>query len=156
MKHLNEYITEKLRINSKIKLKEKEYIYHPIVKDQLKDIIKYLLSKNRDADLNIIDVSKIKDMSYLFGNLDPGNIDISEWDVSNVTDMSYMFMGCDSFNSDLSMWDVSNVKEMKNMFYGCQKFNSDLSNWNISKVTNMKYMFWRCDSIKKLPDWYKE
>ena len=58
-------------------------------------------------------------MSSLFRNLDPYNIDISEWDVSNVEDMEYMFFGCEKFNSDLSRWDVSNVENMGYMFGNC-------------------------------------
>jgi len=49
---------------------------------QLKDIIK---KSPDDADLNHLDVSKIKSMKELFhGSKFNGNI--SEWDLSNVTD----------------------------------------------------------------------
>ena len=50
---------------------------------------------NWEANLNMIDTSKITDMSYLF---------------STVT-------GLEKFNGNISKWNTSNVKNMSNMFY---------------------------------------
>ena len=162
----------------------KDILYHPKTKEELIDYIKEQLKiQGPDANLNIIDVSKITSMNYLFFNLNIRNIDISNWNMSRVRDMSGMFNGCENFNSDLSKWDVSkvedmyfmfyecasfnsdlskwnvsNVKDMAHMFYGCEKFNSDLSEWNVSKIKNkvkyMRYMFDGCKSLKKIPSWY--
>ena len=127
MKKLNQYITEKLRIN-KDSIK---YHYYPKNKKELRSLIQKLLKeRGNDTDLNDIDVSNITDMSELFKDLDIHNIDISEWDVSNVENMEYMFFGCENFNSDLSNWDVSNVKYMGHMFY-------------------------ECNSLKNKPSWYR-
>ena len=107
MKQLNQYITEKLKINKDIKVKE--YNYHPKDKDELESLINTLIKeRGKNADLNDIDVSNITDMSKLFINLDPHNIDISEWNVSNVENMKRMFDNCKNFNSDISNWNVSN------------------------------------------------
>ena len=61
MKQLNQYITEKLRINkdsNKI-----EYHYHPKDRDELRSLIKELLKeRGKNADLNDINVSDITDM----------------------------------------------------------------------------------------------
>ena len=104
MKTINNYIQEKLNLS--------KGIIKPKFKDEIQWIIKERLQKDKNADLNDIDVSGIKDMSYLFTGVNPHNIDISEWDVSNVKNMFNMFNYCDNFNCDLSEWDVSNVTNM--------------------------------------------
>ena len=137
-------------------LAQKDIMYHPRTKDELIKCIKEQLDlQGPDANLNIIDVSKITDMSYLF-ELDVRNIDISKWDVSRVKNMRSMFVSCTLFNSDLSKWDVSGVEDMMDMFYNCKSFNSDLSKWNVSQVTGVYGMFNRCASLKKLPSWYEK
>ena len=140
MKSLKSYIQEKLIIK-----KRNQYKYFPQTKDELKAIIeKRIKDKGNEADLNDIDVSNIKDMSYLFGGEIDFNGNISCWNVSHVTDMRYMFRYCKSFNQDISSWDVSNVTNMDNMFDGCIIFNKDISNWDVSKVKTMYGMFYGC------------
>ena len=136
---------------------QKDIIYHPKTWKELKTCIKEQLKlQGPDANLNIIDVSKITDMHGLFVNLDIRNIDISKWDVSKVEDMHNMFDECMSFNSDLSKWDVSKINDMSFMFYKCTSFNSDLSKWDVSKVEYMDDTFFRCKSLKKIPSWYEK
>ena len=160
------------------------YIYHPKTNIELEECIKKEIDRQGpDANLNLIDVSKITDMSGLFTNVKKiiRNIDISEWDVSNVEDMAgmfwycrnfncdlskwnvskvedihFMFINCEHFNSDLSKWNVKNVTNMNSMFEGCANFNCDLSKWDVSKVDNMRCMFVGCKSLKKIPSWYEE
>ena len=138
-------------------LTQKDIIYHPHTRDELIDCIREQLDlQGPDANLNIIDVSKITDMQSLFWrlNLNLGNIDISNWNVSNVKEMCDMFYRCENFNSDLSKWDVSNVKDMSGMFSGCKSFNSDLSNWDVSNVKDMSGMFSGCKSFNSdLSNW---
>ena len=139
MKPLTYYIQEKLIIK-----KSNNYKYFPETKKELKDIIiKRIKAKGNEVDLNDIDVSKITDMSDLFGGTD-FNGDISGWDVSNVTDMSRMFYRCEAFNQDISSWDVSNVINMDSMFWECKAFNKDISRWDVSKVENMNNIFKGC------------
>lgn len=137
MKTLKDYIFEAR--NKKIQ---------PKTKDELVALIKEEVKKNGwDCDLNYIDVSRITDMSYLFGydyetdydlNLFYG--DISKWDVSKVTNMEGMFYSNPDFNGDLSKWKVSKVENMGWMF--CQTtFNNDISKWDVSNVKNMNAMF---------------
>ena len=105
-------------------LVSKDITYHPRSKDELEEYIEEQLKlQGPDANLNIIDVSKITDMSNLFMGLNIRNIDISGWDVSKVTDMSNMFEGCKNFDSDLSKWDVSKVEDTYDMFFCCKNLS---------------------------------
>ena len=101
MKNLNQYISEKLVLNSNSKIRKQEYNYHPKTKDELIKIIKDEVEKNGwECDLNHIDVSQITNMSYLFSK-------------------AYNGYGLAKFNGDISKWDVSNVKNMTSMFDDC-------------------------------------
>ena len=157
MKNLQSIIQEKLRLDKNTR---SSYNYYPKTKEELRKILGERLIKDKNANLNDIDVSNIIDMGPdsedkgLFEKLDPHNINISEWDVSNVENMKYMFYECTNFNSDLSNWDVSNVENMRSMFYDCRNFNSDLSNWNVSNVINMYNMFYGCTKFNSnLNNW---
>ena len=105
------------------------YSCQPKTNEELKEIILKRISKEGlSCDLNDIDTSLIKDMSWLFYE-SKFNGDISDWDTSNVTNMRCMFSSSD-FNGDISKWDVSNVKNMLRMFYK-SNFNGDISKWDV-------------------------
>ena len=94
------------------------YSCQPKTNEELKEIIKYRISKEGpNCDLNDIDTSLIDDMSFLF------------WE--------------SSFNGDISKWDVSNIEDMCAMFFD-SKFNGDISNWKINKHCNVNDMFYNC------------
>ena len=112
MKNLKDIIIEKLNVKN---IKIHPYKYHPQTKEELRKILEERLTKDKNADLNDIDVSDITDMSSLFFRLFPHNIDISKWDVSKVENMESMFESS-GFNGDISKWDVSNVENMQFMF----------------------------------------
>ena len=152
MKKLNNYITERLKLTSKTY----NYTCQPKNRNELRKILEERLTKDKNADLNDIDVSQITDMgpsgAYnvgLFEGLNPHDIDISKWNVSNVTNMQYMFYQCKNFTgTGLENWDVSNVTDMSYMFCYCNNFTGKgLENWNVSKVTNMYAMFSRCENF---------
>ena len=143
MKSINNYIIESL------KLGKQRYSYHPKTKLELREIIlKRVKEEGNKVDLNNIDVSNITDMSGVFIRTN-FNGDISKWDVSKVKNMSFMFYDCTSFNSDISNWDVSNVNNMVGMFEECEFFNQDISKWNVSNVTDMHSMFYNCETFNK-------
>ena len=79
----------------------------------------------------------------MFNRCTEFNQDISKWDVSKVKNMSFMFAGCESFNQDISSWDISNVTDVRYMFHECTSFNQDLSSWTID-VDDIHNMFKDC------------
>lgn len=94
------------------------------------------------------DVSKVTDMTGMFGFTDVFNGNISQWNVGKVTNMQGMFQTNGVFNQDIGQWDVSSVTDMSFMFMGSYNgseyvsaFNQDISAWDVSSVTNMRYMF---------------
>lgn len=81
-------------------------------------VIKEEMKMNgNECNLNHLNVSDIKDMSYLFRNT-KFNGDISEWDVSKVKDMTFMFSGSD-FKGDLSKWTPYSLEHSINIFQDC-------------------------------------
>lgn len=155
----------------------------PTSNAELRSLIEQELERQcPDADLNFIDVSFVKDMSYLFEGLDIRNIKIDQWDTSNAEDMSGMFEGCDEFvGTGLENWDVGNVYNMSHMFedatlfigtgigrwdthnvvymyrmfQGAKAFTGDgIEKWDVRGVVDMRWMFYGATSFnRKLPDW---
>ncbi len=107
-------------------------------------------AKGNKVNLNYIDTSAITDMSALFRrysgfDLEDFNGDISDWDVSKVKDMSFMF-SVSAFNGDISDWDVASVENMSSMFQ-TSVFNGNISRWKVQNVTDMRYMFYEATSF---------
>ena len=54
------------------------------------------------------------------------NQPLNNWNVSKVKDMVFMFYNASSFNQPLNNWNVSNVTDMDSMFYEATSFNQPL------------------------------
>ena len=102
-----------------------------------------------DGDISRWNTYNIKDMSYLFSELDhiPGHSDITKWDVSNVIDINHMF---DRFRDKLAALQVLKNWHLKPVncsrvlrIYNKEQYNElviDLSNFDFSN-TNDAMMF---------------
>ena len=96
------------------------------------------------ANIDVPDLSRVTDMSYMFRGCTSFNQPLNNWDVSKVTYMSNMFANCTSFNQPLNNWNVSQVTRMWGMFQGCTSFNQSLNSWDVSMVTSMGSMLQGC------------
>ncbi len=155
--------------NKKVSLsKSKGEIIKPKNKAELSKLIK----KKRQY-LGDIDISNIKDLSYLFEPTEKKVWDVDEfinepvqrtdfggiekWDTSHVEDMSYMFCSFDFTqipeDSPLFKWisnlNTSNVINMNGMFAKSQGFNTDISKWNVSKVKYMGHTFYNAENFNQ-------
>ena len=132
--------------------KKNKYKYYPKTNEELQEIIINLTNQYRkEVDLNVIDVSNIKDFSYIFKNKPTFTGDVSEWNIFNGINFEEMFANCYNFNSVLNNWDVSNGINFTKMFYGCKKFNADLSNWNVENAKEWNN-FAKNSLLKKYPE----
>ena len=117
MKTLTEHINEALKIGKDLS-EWSSYSCQPKTSKELEQIVEDRIKKEGpNCDLNDIDTSLIKDMSYLFFKSE--------------------------FNGNISRWDVSNVESMASMF-AYSGFNQDISNWKINKDCNTIAMFKNC------------
>ena len=156
MKHINDYITEKLTLS---RTTVRHYQYEPKTKEELKELIQKRIDEtpiNDEIDLNDINTVHITDMSHLFYSLlgrfndkKHREFDVSEWDVSHVKYMGNMFSDCVSFNCDLSKWDTSSCTDMFAMFSYCYAFNGDVTKWKTGNVKDMSSMFLRCEEFNQ-------
>ena len=106
---------------------------------------------NFNGDVSKWDMSRVADISNMFGDATSFNGDISKWVVSSVTDMRQTFTSS-NFSGDISKWNVSIVADMSSMF-AITKFNGDISKWDVSRVTDMNNMFgdatsFNCDILE--------
>ena len=147
MKQLKDILLEKLKINSKSKISNQDYKYHPRTRGELIDLVeKHIKEEGDNIDFNDIDTSNIDDMEGIFAYKSKlTKIDISEWDVSNVKSMMEMFAGCKNLESigDISDWKTESLTDITGMFYGCGKLTNtgDLDKWDASRITKRQNAF---------------
>lgn len=179
IKSLSNFLGKKVNEPKKMEIpSDPVLLYFPGEKRDLIGLIKELIRvRGNNANLNDIDVSKIKDISYLFHKSD-FNGDISKWDVSNVEsivrtfaeskfngdisnwifrsliDMAFAFYKS-AFNGDISKWYVINVEDIDNAF-AYSKFSGDTSKWKFSRLEHKHDTFIGSPLEKNPPAWYKD
>ena len=86
----------------------------PLNNNELKAI-----ANNDSIPLKNIDISHVSDFSELFKYSERSDFkDIELWNVSHVKNMNEMFYNCDFFNGNINNWNISNVANMEDMFVG--------------------------------------
>lgn len=61
---------------------------------------------------------------------------VCNWDMSRYKDMNYMFYEAHAFNQPIGDWDVSNVRHMESMFFNAHAFNQDLTHWCVTNIAS--------------------
>ena len=107
-----------MKFTEYLRLTESANAVQPKNLEELKEIIRNTIKeKGPNCDLNFIDVSRIKDMSFMFYK-SKFNGDISKWNVSNVKWMDNMFE-VSNFSKDISKWKTNSIEVYTRMFYNC-------------------------------------
>lgn len=122
----------------------KNNCFIPKNKDELKRLIYEF-----NASLDMIDVCKIDDFSYLFADKLSNDFDfkpLKNWNTSNAVNMEAMFLGQSNFNQKIT-FDTKNVKNYKQMFAGCKNL-SKVPLLDTFNAENMQAMFNGCPRIK--------
>ncbi len=128
---------------------------------------------NNISGAEYLDVSKVKDMSYMFQGFGSETLTdvpkVSGWNTGEVKDMSYMFKDYGSRNRtfnvvpDVSKWNTDNVNNMSYMFnnYGglSESLNAvpDVSGWrktgNVKKMSSLFKEYGKSSTVlDKVPD----
>lgn len=151
MININEYLLSKNK-KTQIIYATDETLYR-IVRDEIDKL-------GKDADLNHIDVSAVKNFFYGldWNDSKPDNLlglfegtafygDVSGWDMTNAEITTGMFQDCIKFNCDISCWNVENIRRCNYMFRNCIAFRQNLSKWDMKSITkgnDKAWMFERC------------
>lgn len=95
--------------------------------------------------LSFWDVSRVKNMKYLFANVslqrsEWKRLDLARWDTSNVITMEGMFMTT-LFNGNVNSWNVAKVQSIVGMFAYNREFNQPLDSWNPANLEKTDFMF---------------
>lgn len=88
-----------------------------------------------------LDVSNVRDMSYMFSHTPIVTLDVSNWDTSKVINMDSMFDNTKIRTLNTSNWNTSKVTNMRGMFSETPIESLDVSRWNISNVTDLGFIF---------------
>ena len=160
MKSLTQHIFEKFRATDDMVSGTPKKFFPKTHLDIVRIIYMHDM-KNGELDLNDVDISELTDLRDIFR--DNGvdyvkKIDISEWDFSNVTNMSKMFMGLTKLKEIIFPYnlDLSNVTGLNSVFKKCKMLKKiNIDDWKINSQADTTDMFWGCQE-KIIPQWYKD
>ena len=83
------------------------------------------------------------------GNLNGGNVDLSNWNVSNVTSIGEFIISYNrNLNVDLSGWVINANVAFGRLVSRCLELN--VTNWDVSNVTNFSNMLNESNNLKEI------
>ncbi len=113
-----------------------------------------------NAEFNTAKVIDMSGMFHVCSATDLSGINMSVWDVSKVKDMSFMFAGTNTGKSpwknwytkftgfNIQNWNTISCESFKSMFAISNRFvELNISGWKFNKVKNLDRMFERCESL---------
>ena len=98
--------------------------------DSIFEVFRNCINLVYNSSINSLDVSNIKNASFLFIDSVLFNQDISGWNTSSFEDISFMFTRC-IFNKSINNWDFSSVLDCESIFLNNTSYNQEI-NWNTS------------------------
>ena len=118
---------------------------------------KNLLCITKHIKHNLLDFSKVNDISSMFRNCEKIEyIDFNLFKMYNVKKLKYLFFNCKKLSGidGLENLNTSEVTSMKKMFYGCSKLRiiKNINGFKTKNVTNFIKMFKKCESLETFPD----
>ena len=104
------------------------------------------------TNLLYFDISRVKDMSFMFSSCTADRIDLSDFNISSVTNISHMFSNCTNLVSfSFKNTITSKVTNMDGLFKNCSSLESiDLSDLKTSSLTNISHIFENCKKLKSV------
>jgi len=112
-----------------------------IAKNDLSGLFSHLIKLKRIDGLDLIDTSRVRNMSYLFSGLRLKSLDLSRWDTQNVISMDRTFACAEIDNLKITNWSTISLWSIAQMFYNFKTEELDLSHWNISNLWDTYYVF---------------
>jgi surface protein len=86
---------------------------------------------------NVVTVSRMESMRYMFYNAKAFNQDIGGWNVARVANMEGMFQLAAALNTNIGSWNTARVANMALMFASATAFNANIGAWNTARVMSM-------------------
>ena len=98
---------------------------------------------------NCTSLFKTFQLCTTLGNLNGGNVDLSNWNVSNVTSIGEFIISYNrNLNVDLSGWVINANVAFGRLVSRCLELN--VTNWDVSNVTNFSNMLNESNNLKEI------
>ena len=124
-------------------------ILGPVIGKDVRYLFKSVVSI---SGLENLDVSQATSMRSMFEEYRGTILDLNSFDVSKVKDIQWMFANSNLEYVYLEQWVTTNLTNMYCLFYACKKLK-DVNfggSFDVSKVTNASYIFNNCKNMLKI------
>ncbi len=98
-------------------------------------MFKYLYTAEEIWGIEYLDISYTTSLEGMFDRMCIETIDLTKWDVSKVKDMRYMFDSCNNLISiDLTGWNLQSIELMSDAFYSLENLETIYCDFDFSEV----------------------